>query len=145
MEIIEKPPLYLKEHGEIKTYQQYKSIFPKGVTICNGRSYDSDKLGWQKFRNHTRKRGKRCTCPIFSEEDNKETNILQKISILEIKNKLLIREVKIKDENKILVERENIKLKEKLKILKDYILKKKDKFLRSSTVRKELENIEKLF
>jgi len=144
MEIIEKPPVYVKEHGEISTYQQYKNIFTKGVTICNGRSYDSDKLGWQKFRNHTRKRGKRCTCPVFSEEDNKKENILQKISILEIKNKLLIKEVKIKDENKILAERENIRLKEKLNKLKDYISKKKDKFLRSSTTRKELENIEKL-
>jgi hypothetical protein len=138
MEIIEKPPLYQKEHGDIKNYNEFFKKFPKGVTICNGKSYDSSKLGWQKFRGHIRRRGQKCKCPIFTEEDNGK-DVLKEISELKISNGYLVRQLKEKDEKRILEERKRTRIQEKLNIieervenLKKYVEERKIKYNNSN-------------
>jgi hypothetical protein len=138
MEIIEKPPVYQKEHGDIKSYNEFFKKFPKGITICNGKSYDSSKFGWQKFRGHIRRKGQKCKCPVFTEEDN-EKDVLKEISELRISNTYLVRQLKEKDEKRILEERKKNRVQEKLneiegkvKKVEEYIEERKNKYNNSN-------------
>lgn len=138
MEIVEKPPLYQKEHGDIKNCNEFSKKFPKGVTICNGKSYDNSKIGWQKFRAHIRRRGQKCKCPVFTEEDNAR-DVLKEISDLRISNNYLVRQLKEKDEKRILEERIKERLEEKISKIKEYIEERKKKYNNSNRlVYKEL-------
>jgi len=143
MEIIEKPPLYQKEHGDIKSYNEFFKKFPKGITICNGKSYDSSKFGWQKFRGHIRRKGQKCKCPVFTEEDN-DKDVLKEISELRISNTYLVRQLKEKDEKRILEERKKDRLQEKLGKVEEYIEERKKRYNNSNRlIYKELNLISK--
>ena len=121
MSIVEKPPIYQKEHGEIKNFTDFCRIFPKGVTICNGRSFTCTKLDYGRFKNHLTRRGKKCQCPKFKDSSMEKDVLLE---LMETKKQLKQRTVlaKLANEREILVVRKFKKWKEELKCLMDNLL-----------------------
>ena len=123
MSIVEKPPLYQREHGEIKNFTDFCRIFPKGVTICNGRSFSCTKVEYGRFRNHLTRRGKKCQCPKFRDSPVEKDILLE---LVETKKQLKQRTVlaKLANEREILVVRKFKKWREELKYLIDSLMEK---------------------
>jgi len=123
MSIVEKPPVYQKDHGDVKNFTDFCRIFPKGVTICNGRSFSCTKVDYGRFRNHLTRRGKKCKCPKFKDSPVEKDILLE---LLETKKQLKQRTVlaKLSNEKEILISRKFEKWREEMKFLINELIEK---------------------
>jgi len=98
-------PKYSREAGDINTFLKFKTIFPNGVEICNGRKFEATKLEFTKFRNHINQNGKRCKCPRFDKENQFDKIVREKnTQISNLHKEIKQRKIssKVSDEKRIL-------------------------------------------
>ena len=122
MELTVRTPTYSRIHGEVRNFIEYRSKFPTGVVICNGRQFGTSYEDFKKFKSHINRGGMRCKCPRFTIADRDMVPIEQEIEKL----KKEVKEYKIvaakSDEDRIRIDRERVDTIVRFKMVGERIL-----------------------